>query len=68
MSDLLEDFDLPRDSLDVLLVLDFLLLENLDGNLRTPEHERTYLLPCEDVGGLLDLTESALAERLPYTR
>jgi len=33
MPDLLEDFDLSRDPLYVLLVFDFLLFENLNGDL-----------------------------------
>lgn len=33
VSDLLEDFDFPCDSLDVFLVVDFVFLEDFDGDL-----------------------------------
>lgn len=33
MSDFLKDFDFPGDAFNILLVIDFLLLENFDGHL-----------------------------------
>lgn len=51
---LLQDLDLPRYPLDVLLVLDSRLLEYLNG----------HLLVCKSVHCQLDLSEGALAERL----
>ena len=41
VADLLEDLDLARDSLDVLLVIDLFLFENLDGNLGGFHNART---------------------------
>ena len=58
MSDLLEDLDLARDTLDVLLVLDASLLKNFDGN----------VLLGKNVVRHLDLAERALAQRLAYAK
>lgn len=54
VSDLLEDFDLPRDSFDVLLIINLVFLQNLDG----------YFLTCERMLAQLDLSESSLAQML----
>ena len=41
--DLLQDLDLPRDSLDVLLVVDLVFLEDFDGDLFSSESVLTEL-------------------------
>jgi hypothetical protein len=54
VADLLENLDLSRDPFHILLIIDFLLLQDLDCN----------LLPSEDVSSLLNLSESTFAQWL----
>lgn len=54
MSDLLEDFDLPSDSLHVFLIVDFVLLEDFD----------CYFFASQSVLAQLDLSKGSFAEML----
>lgn len=62
VSNLLEDLDLPRDALYVLLVLDLVFLQDFHSNLKCNELYSEYLLTSEGVGRELDLAESAFAQ------
>ena len=54
VSDLLEDFDLPSDSLHVFLIVDFVLLEDFD----------CYFFASQSVLAQLDLSKGSFAEML----
>jgi len=56
MAHLLEDFNLARNSLNILLIVYFVLFKDLDSHLFSSEH----------VGALFDLAESALSKSLAY--
>lgn len=54
MTDLLQNFDFSRDSLYILLIVDLVFLENLNG----------YFFACKRMLTQLDLSESSLAKML----
>lgn len=54
MTDLLQNFDFSRDSLHILLIVDLVFLENLNG----------YFFACKRMLAKLDLPESSLAQML----
>ena len=64
VTDLLEDFDLASDAFHIFLVVDLVLLENLDSNLRCHIVVRTYLFAGERVLPKLDLAECSFSEVL----
>lgn len=54
MSDLLQNFDFSRDSFDILLIIDLVLLQDFDG----------HFLARKRMLAQLDLSKSSLAEML----
>ena len=54
MTDLLQNFDFSRDSLHILLIVDLVFLENLNG----------YFFASKCMLAKLDLPESSLAQML----
>jgi len=67
MTDFFEDFDLASDPLHILLILDLFLLKNFHGNLKLKlgiNENSGYLLSCENVSRLLNLSKCAFPKCL----
>ena len=60
--DLFENFDFSRNSLNILLFLNFRFFKHLDCNLSVFNEFKSYLLPSEYMSAEFDLAKSALAE------
>lgn len=66
MADLLEDLDFSSDTLDILLVVNLVFLQDLYGNLQFLVIILTYLFTCQGVLSKLYLTKGSLAEMFTY--
>ncbi len=67
VSDFLQDFNLPSDSLHVLLVVDLLLLQNFNCHLQAI-NPKTYLLSSQDMRSQFYLTKCSLTKSLALKR
>lgn len=78
VADLLENFNFPRDTLDVFLIVNLVFLEDFDSDLHKFKlmfdeqfcenfaKNGTYLLACQRVLAQLDLAERALTQMFTY--
>lgn len=65
MPNFFKDLDFPSYSFNIFLIMDFILLENLDSNLRCQNH-RTYLFISQSVLAKFHLSKGTFAEMFTY--
>ena len=68
MPNLLQDFNLTSDALNILLIVNLLLLKDLDSNLPNYKLHLTYLFTREDMRSLLHLPKSTFPKCLAYSQ
>ena len=64
---LLKNLDFPRDTLNVFLIVDLVLLEDFNGNLcQLVQRRATYLFTCQGVLAELHLAKGSLSKMFAY--